>query len=83
MKRQVCYTVDISMDSDGVVMESQCECGAGTGPNAHCKHIVTILYALSRSHCTGEILLQQTCTQVKIKQQNRVTSDHNKVLSFL
>ena len=33
MKRQVCYTVDISMDSDGVVMELQCECGAGTGPN--------------------------------------------------
>ena len=39
MKRTVIYTVDLLLDKDCVVVESQCQCGSGMGPEAHCKHV--------------------------------------------
>ena len=30
---------DISIDSNQVIDEAQCECGAGQGPTTHCKHV--------------------------------------------
>ena len=47
MKKLTVYTVDIMLDVSGVVEESQCECGEGVGPEAHCKHVCVILYALT------------------------------------
>ena len=64
MRTNVTYQVDIALDQDGVVIESQCECGAGQAPTAHCKHVVTVLYAMSCFNSTGEILTALTCTQV-------------------
>ncbi|KAK4318801.1 hypothetical protein Pmani_010224 [Petrolisthes manimaculis] len=43
MKKTVSYKVDTSLTKDGVVSESQCECAAGQGPAAHCKHVITAL----------------------------------------
>ncbi|KAK3884925.1 hypothetical protein Pcinc_010768 [Petrolisthes cinctipes] len=40
MKKSVNYKVDASLTKDGVVSESQCECAAGQGSAAHCKHVL-------------------------------------------
>ena len=64
MRRQTNYKVDISLDTNSVVCEAQCECGAGQGPTAHCKHVTTVLYALCRLATDGAPLTEQTCTQV-------------------
>jgi hypothetical protein len=62
MTKKLCvYNVDVLLDVHGVVQESQCECTAGTGPNAHCKHVAVVLYALTRSK--EGILTTKTCTQ--------------------
>ncbi|KAK2151701.1 hypothetical protein LSH36_354g02007, partial [Paralvinella palmiformis] len=34
IKNATSYQVDLSLDGDGVVLESQCECGAGMAPTA-------------------------------------------------
>ena len=64
MKKSVSYKVDLSLDNMLVVQEAQCECGAGQGPTAHCKHVACVLYALHCVTCTGSIITEQTCTQV-------------------
>ena len=64
MKKKTCYKVDISLDDHGVVCEAQCECGAGQGPSAHCKHVTTTLYALHRLTIDGSLVTELTCTQV-------------------
>ena len=64
MKKHTNYKVDICIDAHGIVQEAQCECGAGQGPSAHCKHIVTVLYGLQKLCADEVILTEQTCTQV-------------------
>ena len=44
MKKGVCYTIDIELNTGGSVLETQCECAAGMGPQAHCKHVCATLY---------------------------------------
>lgn len=64
MKKSASYKVDISFGTDAVVREAQCECGAGQGPNAHCKHVGAVLYGLSCYCETGDVVTALTCTQV-------------------
>lgn len=66
MKKSVGYRVDIKLHKEGVVMEAQCECGAGQGPTAHCKHVGCILYGLQLYQTAKYILCEQTCTQVRL-----------------
>ncbi len=61
MSKKVVYMVDVKVDSFGVVQEAQCECAAGMGPEAHCKHVSLVIYATTK-HSTG-ITTQKTCTQ--------------------
>jgi hypothetical protein len=63
MKKHVSYWIDISIASDGTILEGQCDCAAGMGPKAHCKHICALLYALHDFTCNGKLFLQTTCTQ--------------------
>ena len=58
------YTVDIRIDAFGVIEECQCTFTAGEGPSGHCKHIATLLYGLMIFSSTGDMLTEQTCTQV-------------------
>ena len=53
MKVSVVYLVDICVDSNGVVKMCQCECGAGMGPSAHCKHVMTVLMETDKVVTTG------------------------------
>ena len=48
MKLNVVYIVDAQFDNNGVVQACQCDCGAGMGPHAHCKHVACVLYVLAR-----------------------------------
>ena len=38
------YEVDILLDETGSIIEAQCECHAGVGPSAHCKHVCTVIF---------------------------------------
>jgi len=61
MFKNCVYTVDVCLDEHGVVLQAQCECKAGVGPQAHCKHIAVTLYAITQVE-TG-IITKETCTQ--------------------
>ena len=64
--KAVTYKVDVRIDSVGVVVEAQCECGAGQGPSAHCKHVTCVLYAAEQFCSSGQTpLCEITCTQVR------------------
>lgn len=63
MKKGVAYIVDVHIRNDGLVVEAQCECAAGIGPCASCKHIVAMLFALHDFAVNGNVKLQLTCTQ--------------------
>ena len=52
------------VDTHGVILEAQCECGAGQGPSAHCKHIGLTLHGYRQFLEHGELLTELTCTQV-------------------
>ena len=44
--KRVVYEIDISLDKDGVILECQCNCGAGMGPSAHRKHVCAVIIGL-------------------------------------
>ena len=52
--------MDIRLDRHHVVVECQCQCAAGMGPEAHCKHVAVTLYAITQAD-KGTM---ETCTQV-------------------
>lgn len=62
MSKDVVYTVDVKLDEHGIILETQCECGAGSAPSAHCKHVGVILYGLSK--LKHGLIVSETCTQV-------------------
>lgn len=62
MKTKVTYKVDIKINKHGVVEESQCECTVGLGPDAHCKHVALVLFAISNR--SEGIKTKDTCTEV-------------------
>lgn len=60
MRKKVIYQVDIVLDRYGIIEKSQCECAAGQGPEAHCKHIVIVYYSLTK--VKEGVLTELTCT---------------------
>jgi hypothetical protein len=66
MRKSVSYKADVSLDQNMVIQEAQCECGAGQGPTAHCKHVACLLYAVHSFGTEGTIVTEQTCTQVTL-----------------
>ena len=63
MKKTVVYKLDLSFDIQGQVYQAQCECGAGMGPNCHCKHICALLYGLCKFAKSGDLKTEVTCTE--------------------
>ncbi|XP_014675328.1 PREDICTED: uncharacterized protein LOC106815391 [Priapulus caudatus] len=63
MRKNVSYDVDVSIDQNGVVQEAQCDCAAGQGPTAHCKHVACILYCVVQFGKCKKIITEVTCTQ--------------------
>ena len=63
MRRTTTYNIDISIDKYGNVLKTQCECVAGMGPFAHCKHIRSSFLPLL-DHSVGKSMnLELTCTE--------------------
>ena len=65
MRKSVSYRVDIFINQYIAITEAQCECGAGQGPTAHCKHIAAVLYSLTSIRLSRKIYFEETCTQVR------------------
>ncbi|VDI05211.1 Hypothetical predicted protein [Mytilus galloprovincialis] len=63
MKKSVVYTVDVCISFDRQILEAQCECGAGMGPNAHCKHVAAVIYGAHVFSSKGSVLVENTCTE--------------------
>ncbi|KAK6171816.1 hypothetical protein SNE40_018243 [Patella caerulea] len=63
MKKNVKYNVAVSVNLHGLIEECQCDCGAGMGPEAHCKHVNALLYAMCVFSDKGEVLTEETYTQ--------------------
>jgi hypothetical protein len=65
MRKSVTYNVDIELcGKTSTISQCQCDCSAGQGPTAHCKHVGCVLYAIHQFTMTKEILTEVTCTQV-------------------
>ena len=62
MRKNVSYQCHIQLDSRGALLEAQCECVAGLGPGAHCKHMFVTLHALQTFLSSGTITLFQSVT---------------------
>lgn len=63
MSKNTSYALDIKLDSYFVPEELQCQCSAGAGPTAHCKHVCVVLYALNDFSKGIPIITDTTCTQ--------------------
>ena len=63
MAKNTSYKIDLSFDTDRQVRESQCECAAGMGPYSHCKHVCTLLYAMTQFSVGHSLKVEKTCTE--------------------
>ncbi|VDI07048.1 Hypothetical predicted protein [Mytilus galloprovincialis] len=63
MKRKITYKVDVCINKELTIMEAQCECAAGMGPTAHCKHACEVLFGMAQFSCFKELRTEETCTQ--------------------
>ncbi|KAL0879276.1 hypothetical protein ABMA27_003056 [Loxostege sticticalis] len=57
------YEVNIKLDEFGSIEEAHCECPAGNGNVATCKHVAVLLLGIENMPNRKCILLFETCTQ--------------------
>ena len=71
MRKDRVYKVIVSLRKPGLeVISAQCGCPAGKGPNASCKHIAALCYALVNFYQCGKLPDFLVCTQ-KLQEWNR------------
>ncbi|KAE8747068.1 hypothetical protein FOCC_FOCC006206 [Frankliniella occidentalis] len=63
MTKSVTYCVYIRLDSDKMIDRSHCDCVAGHGGSAHCKHVIVTFLGIEDITLNGKIILRQTCTE--------------------
>lgn len=49
--------------TSGSPVNSHCECPAGKGPSATCKHIAAVMLMLENFLRNGEIMIKKSCTE--------------------
>ena len=64
MTKKVRYCVLLVVLSTGAVESANCECTAGSGAKATCKHVAVLLYGLECLSRTGKLTVEKTCTDV-------------------
>lgn len=57
------YFTDILLPPHGVIEASHCECPAGSGMTAHCKHVLALLWAVEQMVREGKIQTEQVTPQ--------------------
>lgn len=62
MKKKVSYNFRVKMSTDGIMESATCECPAGAGPLATCKHIAALMIVLAHFSQTGILHIENTCT---------------------
>lgn len=60
--KKLIYVVDIFITFENNIEQCQCECTAGEGPAAHCKHVLALLLALEFFLRTQNLKIAETCT---------------------
>lgn len=60
--KKVVYIVDVKLSEEGIE-ESHCECAAGSGTQASCKHVDVLLWGVYDIVNNNMIKLHQSCTQ--------------------
>lgn len=63
MRKSVKYNVTIKFKKN-IIIEAQCECAAGLGPHAQCKHVIVLMLGLAEFSDTKFIKLQCSPTSV-------------------
>ena len=63
MRSKTTYSMKLVIDGMGEPLQSHCECPAGKGPTATCKHIVAILLVLVKFAEEGTLQVQLSCTE--------------------
>ena len=64
MKKDRVYKIFMSLDSTSWdIVTAECGCPAGKGPNASCKHVAALCYALVQFCKNGQLPDFLTCTQ--------------------
>ena len=76
MRKGVSYMATISIEDNGQINETQCECAAGMGPTAHCKHVQVILLAVVDFSSGKQPNMELTCTE-KIQSFHRPKRLHS------
>lgn len=61
MRKTISYNVTIKL-KDHIVLEAQCECAAGIGPYAQCKHVIVVLCGIVDFNETKTIKTKSSCT---------------------
>ena len=65
MTKALTYFVRVCVQTDGRIVQSECECSAGKGPAAVCKHVAVICYCIEHLKLTKIWLIRTTVTQKK------------------
>lgn len=61
-RKRVVYAVNAKFSTNGFVSEVECECAAGRGPIAYCKHICVTFEAIKDFSKNQSIVTRETCT---------------------
>ena len=64
MTKKTRYMVKVIMSPTGTVLNSHCECTAGAGNKAKCKHVAVVLFGMEGLARTGQLTMQKSCTDV-------------------
>ena len=63
MKKKVSYSVKFAVGEKGDISTSECDCPAGKGPTATCKHVVAGLLTVIDLKEKGELAVTLACTE--------------------
>lgn len=61
MRKEVSYLVECRFNDEEIVY-TNCECTAGRGPHAICKHVAVVLYSVENYERTGAWKVAKSCT---------------------
>lgn len=61
--KKVAYNVHLKIANDATTEGTHCECAAGAGGSAHCKHVIVVLCGIEQLVHEDNIILREACTQ--------------------
>ncbi|KAJ8726081.1 hypothetical protein PYW07_000779 [Mythimna separata] len=68
--KKVVYIVNVLLSNEGYIEQCHCECAAGSGIEAHCKHVSVLLCAVENMVRSKTIILHQS---LHMQESNRTT----------